>query len=480
MDMSGVNSGGANKALDARVAHLCGLQKKGGGRNAITASKQQIPKKKFIEGECYIQIMPAILSLPFNPANYMDDEYNNESRFLFKNMSAYSGVKFLKALMVNDLDMAEYAAQIMGVDVSQFELSDPEVSPAVQAIFKRYRTVDITSYPVQKMKFSDPAFKFGRYYRVDVDLDGEGNPILDNLSEIPLSVRLYQMENALIATQNKLRTAEYESGEQTDRTTKELEEANKAAWKNRLIGNPHSFGVVRSVIIVTDREFSPTPEIVTAMGNAANYFPFENYTGINGNFVKEEIEAKAGSKKDRYFDFFAIRVECKSKMKPDETLLEVVTRTTRALCSADEEFTDKLVNFEDKYRAYRDEESFWKPEILEKSVINFRRIDDDTLLQRMQDDISRYQEALGAADVAEQFGALISTIDAQLGSKLLMMNEAGESRRVGLTEEDLAMAPKDVANDTILTLEGDTNSGGIDLEALTSLMAEADTSAPTV
>ena len=475
MDLSKAGTQGKDAALDARIAYLCGMQKKGGGRNAVMAARQQIPKKKFVEGECYIQIMPAILAVPFNPADLSDASYNMERRFLFKGMSAYAGVKLLKDIMRSDPALASGIATIMGVGVEMFQLEDPEVSEKVQTLFMRYRTVDVVSYPVQRMKFNDPAFKWGRRFRVDVELDGQGDVIPEEGKELPLSVRMFQMETALIAAQNKLRNQAYENGELKDRTEKEIEAANKAAWKNRLIGSPFSYGVVRSVIIACDRDFTPSDETVTAMKNAANYFTFEQYTGINGKFLKEEIEDKAGSRRDRYFDFFAVRVECKYKQKPDETLLETVARTTRALCSIEEDFTQQLTDFVPKFRAYRDEPTFWKPEIMTKSVRDFHSIDDNVLLQRMKDDISHYNDVLRTKEIAEQFASLITAIDSQLGTELLMLNETGDARAVGLTAADLEEAPKDSVPDTTITEALDNGDMGMpDLEQLGRLLQESE------
>lgn len=471
MNMPNMDTKGKDKVTEDRLKALRDMQHRGGGRNAVMAQRMTIPKKKFIEGEAYIQIMPAILAVPFNPTDMADESYNNEVRFLFKGMSAYAGALELKALLSRDDETATAAAAAFGVEVKMLELDTEGVSPELLSILKRYRTVDITSYPVQKMKFSDPAFKFGRSYLANIDLDPNNDPVLGD--DIPLSIRLWQMETSLVATQVKMRAQLYdEGGELSDRPKKELEEETKAAWKNRLISNPYPFGVVRSVIIPTDREFTPVKESVTSLLNASNYFTFECYTGINGKFLKEELEDKAGSKKDRYFDFFAVRVDCKTKQKPEETLLEVVGRTTRSLCGADEEFTESLPNFVEKYRAYRDEPSFWKPEILLKSVMNFRTIDDASLLQRMKDDISKYEIALKSKDIVTQFGSLLTRIDAQLGTELLMLSGGDELPAMGLTDEDLAKAPKESTEDTTMAVQTGVLEEGLDMDMLAKLMTE--------
>lgn len=468
MNMGGVHAGTVNEVLRRKLESLKKDQRIG-GRNAVMMQNQRIPRKKFVEGEHYIQIIPAIIALPFNPTDLSDDSYSNENKFLFKNMSAYAGVKLLLEMIEGDPALATFVSDWVGIPVDNLKVVDDKIPEEVLTAFKIYRTADITSYPVQKFNFSDPAFKFGRSYRLTCDIDAKGEPVVEDSSKIPLAIKLWKMETALISAENKIRSDEYAAD--ATRSQKELDQANKAAWKNRLISNPYYFGVVRSVVISADRQMAPSDESVSTLNNAVNFMTSENYFGINRNFLRESIEEKAGSKKDRYFDFFAFGVECSSKTKPEESIAEVARRTKKAMLSSEEDFTQQLSTFEAKYRAYRDEPSFWKEELLLNSVFAFGTISDELLLRKMKDDISIYTKAMHTQEIAAGYSSLIGQIDSMLSSELLMLNASGENKSVGLTAEELNPDVNvGMTNSEEAVMLGDNSDGETDISELRTLL----------
>ena len=114
-----------------------------GGRNRLNSGKKVIPRKKFIEGETYIQIIPACLALPFNPSDLEDDSFNTDRRFIFAGMSVYAGILLLKGLMAQDEALAEYVADWLGVSVSNLNLDDLEnVSEKEQSLYMKWRTAE--------------------------------------------------------------------------------------------------------------------------------------------------------------------------------------------------------------------------------------------------------------------------------------------------------------------------------------------------
>lgn len=472
------------KARDAYIARTKKAQTAlRSGLNQHVNAIKRVVRSKLVSDLCYRQILPLQFTLPFNPFDPTDENFNNDVVYQMEG-SAHTGATMFKYLLGeavknDDQVFINTVLDRMGLDLDLFNFKTEELTPIEEKALWSYRQPLVWIRPVIATQFSNRRTPYPAIRAIRCAFDEDGNPIDDENNDISLT--LYRIETQMIVNEIEDLEKTFEpDGINARLSEKQKKDQLKAPWKDRLISKPFLKYAYRFLEIPHDRQEQNPDKDSMSRYDKGDFFSMERIK-LCGRKTIDAFIADLGTKKDVNFDYLEYMVSNPHVPKDKENQKGMFARDIQShIAGGDDHIVDcpDWSEFQTKYRAYRDNPEFFTDKIIRDSLYEFNFIESDSLVQLFTNDLSKYDKWLNNDKVKQ----LIASANLESAMNLIseIDNTFAEGYDKGVDFKDLMK--KDEQNIDGLR-EGDSDtiqSYGTEFGDLGDLISDTDEEAAKV
>lgn len=446
-----------------------------GARNTVAFNKTEtgkLKKDKIEPGTISRKIIPLALEIPFNPFTGEVGEFNSETPYLFE-PSVSTSVNLIKQAMRQNEELKAKYAGLAGLSVDEYDISTDEYTEQDKLVFSRFRKILHYNLMVYKYGFSSYG-KYGRKGLCKLTFNEFGEPV-----NTELSYQIYEFEKALAFQQCADIEQEYKTGSKRGKPEQQMKDEKKAVWKRMKVSAPYRLGVIRYMSVKLNADETFSSEVVTDLaGN--NLRKFELYAGCNKGDL-EAYQAIIGTKYDKHVDYIEVDImyQAHADVPEEQRKLEAYkTRKVSERIDSDNRVSAVVENFDELYKAFRDNEDIFSEKVIVGSVYDYRVHDDSKIRDAYKADLETYREGILTTAIAEQFQNLIANIDSGLSDSLIddiMEDKLKEGKEVALLETEHfkdEVKPTDEVEGYGVSATDDEDDLIVDDESLEALMED--------
>ena len=413
-------------------------------RTAFETGSAFIKKFKLDPDKQYTVLVPLELCLPFDPVTLSQEVFNQTNPLPLPG-SVDSAIKMLKQTAKANDAFADKLAEVLGVTVEGLKLDIDAVDSPTRLLFHKLSRIQFITGYVQHMNTKRDKFPFGRNVGAEVVLDTDGN-ITDTQG---VGYRLYEMESAIISVEvQRVRDSYEPGGENADRPAKEMENAIKQLWSDRLIGNPYQTAYCRVfAFTLANKDGELVQTDVDAWNKTKKVSQFMRYMKLTREKM-DTIESVLCTRSDVNTDFIEVIVDVpkagdNGKINYQSVNYSTANRASSIFQIAEE--TGKPINniegFTDEYIKLRDDDKLWNDDILKKSIIEYRIPSDSVMLAEMSNSLAVYEDAMKSADILQSYGDILGQINSNLQSAIAAKIMDGDDNGKLISREIMESAP---------------------------------------
>lgn len=400
------------------------------------------------------------LRLPFDPVRFDQDLGFSKKNPYITDMLPTDVVKAVKGLCSTNKAALDFYNEQFG---EIWDVSNPEVVNEKDIkLWQKWKSIYHISRKTQKMQFSSSPSKFGEEYRSNVRYNEEG--VIDPKS-IDLGYKLYELEKDFAFKKLAEINERVENGDLKGKDAESVKVLKKSVFQTMKVKEPRDKGIVRMIAFKLDSDnregvSEDNPILDVDSGLALSKFDF-NWTGCEK--IKEELESVIGSKRDTDLNYIFGRLSFKDHSDIEEKQRALKLFTTMTFdWKPENRPTELLPGFNTYYEEFGRNPKFNGDKYMNRSVIQFRQIDDHTLLEKYKVELE-YKEDLVDEEIMKRHSQVISQASEAFSASMIEKILEGATKET-ISISDVASEGGDVIKELDDELASDAFPTELDLE----------------